>query len=446
MIRMNNKVLLPLGCFFLSIASVYAQYEYQPFVKEGKVWLMSGRSDKGDSYSYDFQYLMQGDTIIGGEVMKKVYLIDEVRFHDNSLHYLGAVKEVDKRVYITYADGSSPVLLYDFSIEPSKYSTPIVITRGGRYASAIYRVDLYQINSTLRHVQRGNRQYAPDVMEAIPYIVENFDGIGSVDGMDPFQYQLWGLSHIKMCYDDGACIYFGGDWDWDYTVEPTYYPLLRHRRCWEFSEPNEETANKVYVLGDTIFINEKFPDSGWLYRKVYCVDKSVYGDTDMHYYGAMREEGTKVYLVPDGKSVSERQLMFDFGLKNGEQVEVGGSVVKVVKTDSIISEGRKYNRLTLQLIENGKGTGRTCHWIEGIGSDCGLLQPLPWDSSDKMQLVVCDGENNIYTQLVETSICETVQEKKSGTKGVIYDLQGRQLQGKPEKGLYIKNGKKYVAR
>ena len=63
MIRMNNKVLLLLGCFFLSIASVYAQYEYQPFVKEGKVWLMSGRSDKGDSYSYDFQYLMQGDTI-----------------------------------------------------------------------------------------------------------------------------------------------------------------------------------------------------------------------------------------------------------------------------------------------------------------------------------------------------------------------------------------------
>ena len=445
MMRIRHNRFLLTGCLLLSVSYLHAQYEYQQFVKEGKVWHMSGRSDAGFSISYDFQYLMQGDTIIGGEVMKKVHLIDEVRFHDNSLHYLGAVKEVDKRVYITYADESSPVLLYDFSIEPSKYYTPIVNTHGGRYASAIDRVDLYQINSTLRHVQMGNRQYPPDVMEAIPYAVDNLEGIGCIEQMDPFQYQLWGLSRIKMCHEDGSCIYYSGDWDW-YTVEPTYYSLLKPRRCWEYYELKAEVANRACVFGDTIFVKEKNPDSGWLYRKVYCVDKSIYGDTVQHYYGAMREEGTKVYFVPDGKTVSERQLIFDFGLKNGEQAEVGGSVVKVVKTGSIISEGRKYNCLTLQQIENGKETGRTCHWIEGIGSDYGLLQSLPWDSSDKIQLVVCDRENKIYTQLVETSICETVQEKKFVTKDVIYDLLGRRLNSLPTKGIYIRDGRKVVVR
>ena len=440
--NVDRFLLLLLGNLLLLVSHVNAQYEYQPFVKEGKVWHMTGRSDKGDSYSYSFQYLMQGDTVIVGEVMKKVYLIDEVRFHDNSLHYLGAIKEVDKRVYITYADESTPVLLYDFSMEPSKNYTPIVITHGDRYASAIDRVDLYLINSTLRNSQRGNRYYSPDVTEVIPYIVLNFDGIGSVDGRDPFQYQLWGLSRIKMCYEDGTCIFFGGDWDFDYTVEPTYHSLLKHRRCWEYSDPKEETTKKVCVLGDTLFINEKYLDYGWLYRKVYHADKSVYGDTLLHYYGAMREEGTKVYLVPDGKTVSERQLLFDFGLKIGDQAEVLGSTVKLAETDSIVSEGRNYRRLTLHQIK-GRDTGRTCHWIEGIGSDLGLLHPLSWNSGDDIQLVVSDSGNTIYAHLKVSSVSETAQVQRA-FKNEVFDLQGRRLQGKPEKGVYIQNGKKYV--
>lgn len=439
----KNRIIILMECFLLPVAHLYAQYEYQPFVKEGKAWLMNGRSDTGDSYSYDFQYLMQGDTVIGGEVMKKVHLIDEVRFHDNCLHYLGAVKEGNKQVYITYADKDSPVLLYDFSIDASKHDPPVVILHGGRYASAINRVDLYQINSALRHEQRGNRHYSPDVSEAIPYVVENLDGIGSIEGRDPFQCQLWGRSRIKMCYEDGACIYYSGDGGW-YTVKPTYHPLLKHQRCWEYRRSKEETPSRVCVLGDTIFVNAKSSNSGWLYRKVYCADKNVYGDTVLHYYGAMREEGAEVYLIPKGKTVSERQLFFDYGLEDGDVAEIAGSTVKVIEIDSVASGDYSYRRLTLHQIERGKDTGRTCNWIEGIGSDCGLFQSLPWDIRD-LQLVVSDNDNCIYSYPIVPSVLETVQVKHAANN-VIFNLQGRQLQSNPGKGLYIQDGKKFLVK
>lgn len=47
--NVDRFLLLLLGNLLLLVSHVNAQYEYQPFVKEGKVWHMTGRSDKGDS-------------------------------------------------------------------------------------------------------------------------------------------------------------------------------------------------------------------------------------------------------------------------------------------------------------------------------------------------------------------------------------------------------------
>lgn len=452
MTRKNiHKMLLLLGGLFLPITHVYAQYEYQPFVKEGKAWHMYGRSDKGPSAYNDFKYLMQGDTVVGGEVMKKVYLIDEVRFHDNSLHYIGAVMEAGKRVYITYAGKDTLMLLYDFSHEPSSQDIPFIITyEDSKIESQIYRIWLYQLNSTLRHFQRGNRYYryywGGDI-EATPYTVRNIGGIGSTDGMDPFQYWLWGKGSVQMCYEDGACIYYCGDTDNWYEVGATYRSLLKHRRNWEYCEANEETARKVSVLGDTIFQYPNFQQYGWLYRKVYCTDRQTYGDTEQHYYGAMREEGTKVYLVPDGKTVYERQLLFDFGLKKGEQTEVAGNTLKVVETGSTISEGRKYPCLILHQMDNGKDTGRTIHWIEGIGSDRGLLQPLPEIADYASQLVVNDDKTCIYNHKSARSVSKISHNQINGSNThTLYDLQGRRVTNQPRRGVYIRDGKKVVVK
>lgn len=436
---MTHKRILLTGFFLITVVYLHAQYEYQPFAKEGKMWNMWGSYDRNDS-SHDFQYLMLGDTIIGDEVMKKVHLIDEFHFHDNYLHYIGAVKEEDKQVYITYEGKDTPMLLYDFNLKPSSF-----ISYGEDYTFKIHGVYLYQVNSILRYEQYGQRQYPPETKEIVPKSFTNYEGIGCVMGLDPFQLIIWGRNEVVSCYEDGTCIFYYGDLGCFYHVESTYASLLKDCRSWSCRDATSGKGIIQTVQGDTIIY--KGPDGYWgqLYRKVYCVDSQKYGDEELHYYGAMREEGEKVYLIPDGKEQKDRVLLFDFGLKTGEQAEIDGCTIKVVETDSVVSEGRRYHRLTLHLLEDGMDTGRTCHWMEGIGSDCGLLQPLPWDA-DKSDIVVNDDNTRIYdSNGIVTTMGKRAIRRSPSTSQII-DLQGRHLKALPRKGIYIQGGRKKLAK
>ena len=427
MIGIMHKGLLLTGCILFSVTCLHAQYEYQQFVKEGKTWNM----DKNSGNSV-FSYRMQGDTVISGDIMKKVYLVE-----GSECQYIGAVKELRHQVYIVYAGQESALLLYDFDAAANT-----IIMYGEEYGAEIDFRGLSMLNSTLRHIQHGTKWSASDG-ESIPSVVFHVEGIGSVEGMDPFQHQRWNKCWVTSCYDNGECLYYYGDFGGFYDIEPTYAPLLKHERSWKSRNATSGNEVMLTVQYDTIFYNDEERFSGQLYRKVYCKDRRKYGDTEQHYYGAMREEGTKVYLVPDGKLVSERQLLFDFGLMVGEDAVVSGSTVKVTESEYMLSEGRKYHRLTLRLVENGRDTGRTCHWTEGIGSDCGLLQPLPWDATDGQLLTVCDGSTCIYDN---SSIINRIGNQTSQSNGSqLSDLQGRRVCNimlRP--GVYIQNGKKVV--
>ena len=405
---------------------------------------MYGKCDKDYWRDHYFDYVMQGDTVIGGVVMKKVNVVDKECFRNKNLHYLGAVKETDKRVYITYAGKDASILLYDFNLNSCTPESPTVFHYDEHYAAQIERVFLMQHNSVLRHVQRGRFYYPPEAEEMIAYSVQIEEGLGSVMQMDPFLYQLWGKNWVEACYDDGACLFFFKDNSgFGYEVEPTYISLLKHRRQWSCHDTASGKETIHMVLGDTLFYDNQNNFSGKLYRKIYCVDSQKYGDTDFHYYGAMREEGKKVYLIPDGKGKDDRMLVFDFSLDTGDQAEVAGCMVKVTETKTIEKEGKKYRRLTLHLIENGKDTGRTCHWTEGVGSDSGLLQPLPWDVADGQQLTVSD--NDTPDPSPDIMNIEILLENGGLFENVLFDLQGRRIQGEPQgKGVYIRNGKKYV--
>jgi len=439
---MRWKILILLGTLLPGVTVTHAQYTYQPFVKEGKIWNMLGELSISDRI-HNFQYLMQGDTVIGGGMMKKVHAIDEVHFHDNSQHYIGAVKEEDGRIYITYDGEDTPMLLYDFNLGPSS-----LLNYDENCTYKIRRTYLSLFNSAFRHFQMAIMQYPPEVVEIIPFTFVDYEGIGSVMGMDPFQYKLRGDNVVLTCYEDGACIYNMGDIDTFPAVEPTYAALFKNHRGWDSHDviSGKEVIQKV--LGDTIIFYDDLlvsEGNGNLYHKVYCADSQKYGDTELHYYGAMREEGKKVWLVPDGKWGDDRELLFDFGLKKGDEAEVAGCTVKVVGSDSIISEGRKYRRLTLHQMEQGRDTRRTCHWTEGIGSDCGIVYPLPWDAADKSRLVVCDGDISIYDQsTVDLAVDNPYVEKRGMPTNNLYDLQGRRVTGQPRRGVYIQDGRKRV--
>jgi len=77
-----------------------AQEHSHPFVGDGKVW--NYYTGTNDTYSYT----MLGDTVICGELMKRLYATDPAAYGDSQLHYVGAVHETDGRVTFT-ADGET---------------------------------------------------------------------------------------------------------------------------------------------------------------------------------------------------------------------------------------------------------------------------------------------------------------------------------------------------
>lgn len=60
---------------------------------------------------------MQGDTILSGKEMKKVYHVNKPLYGDDEPHYFGAVTEEGSKVSIVYADSTDTRLIYN--IDPA---------------------------------------------------------------------------------------------------------------------------------------------------------------------------------------------------------------------------------------------------------------------------------------------------------------------------------------
>ena len=109
---MKAKLLFT-GLISVTCMSVQAQteeLEYHPFVEEGKVFKTQGYIKE------DFTYTeIEGDTLINGEVWKKVY--NSMPWRNRLDHsYFAAVREENKKVYAIAKDSDRPRLLYDFSM------------------------------------------------------------------------------------------------------------------------------------------------------------------------------------------------------------------------------------------------------------------------------------------------------------------------------------------
>ena len=114
---MNKSLFFILLSLTLFCSNALA-YDYKPFVEEGKVWHMAFSTfdwwETFEEYTYDYDYFIEGDTVIAGIACKKLYSYNQ----DNTgtTCYKLAMYESQHRVY-TFSNGSQePELLYDFNI------------------------------------------------------------------------------------------------------------------------------------------------------------------------------------------------------------------------------------------------------------------------------------------------------------------------------------------
>ena len=217
------------------------------------------------------------------------------------------------------------------------------------------------------------------------------------------------------------------------TAQEVYNSFLEEGKVWHYSvnKYNPETTykTKLFVCGDTVINNIQ-------YKKI-CQDRA-----DNFQYG-LREDGGRIREdFGDG-------LVYDFGMEVGDKCERYDMSLATI--DTIKVKERLFRRF--RFVEY---SGHAEYWVEGIGGGYELSMPFG-TTGVTVSFLSCEvnGEtiltkDDIYNQpsyhAVETSVTLPDLKCKSESGHVAYDLQGRRLQGRPSKGLYIENGRKRVVK
>lgn len=240
-----------------------------------------------------------------------------------------------------------------------------------------------------------------------------------------------------------------------------------------FAQEGKVWEMQVGGIKENIYANRIEGDTlikGETWKKVVNSLPWGIGATDS-YFAAIRNVGQKVYAIARGSS--RQRLLYDFGLNVGDVVGCGVegnafcclldeseqpdtllgfpfvAYLRVEHADTVEAQGMKHRRLVLSVLTAFKEQlpWNGIIWVEGIGSSAGPFLPwLPAAQDNNVFLECHDGEGHVL--FGQSDFQSNVLSHISGVSSqseeskVFYDLQGRQLQQQPRRGLYIERGRK----
>ena len=408
---------------------------YFPFVEEGKRW----------DYEYGEQvltYLMQGDTIIGDKQYKAVY---ERQGQEADFTYLCAVREADRRVFVLYSGDESERLLYDFAL--SEYYDECVDESGMVSRLLLYR-GIFTTDGNKRRSE-GVFRFHPDDEIIMTGTILWIEGIGTPDYL-PFTKNGWAGSKLLGCYKKGVRIAVRDDMFNNYAHDlwplPSK-PLVCEGRKWTYKNSKGTPNICQWIEGDTLVGDVS-------YKKVFELNAARYHDKFTHLCGLLRQDSGDVYWY-SLQSQEERKIMRQGMARldhEYDQCELylpsmnENVTCSMIQARNLSSEDHTYRCMNLQDPE-----GNVSRWVEGIGyEDHGLY--FDPECQEYELVAVYDGDECIYRSVIDDSVIpdgvSTPQTPRNADMGVppVFDLQGRYLHEKPERGIYIQDGKKKVVK
>lgn len=261
--------------------------------------------------------------------------------------------------------------------------------------------------------------------------------------------------------------------------EVPYHPFLKEGKVWQ-CEMKERTTEIIgdataYFFQTTVYdyrIDGDTVLNGVTYKKTYktivSVERKLLYTTPEEAAGTMngyeyqekgdtalneeflREEDQKIFIYwpPGGTEL----LLYDFSLAEGESTSgnyAGGSDLTVDKIETVVVQERKFRRFLLS-----SSYRQDLFWIEGVGHPSGPFRAYGNEVNDGKEyalLAVFEDGDCIFTKddlakLPEPSGIGIVDGNDGAESPRIYDLQGRRLKSAPEKGIYIRDGKKMIQR
>lgn len=238
-----------------------------------------------------------------------------------------------------------------------------------------------------------------------------------------------------------------------FAADDTYRPMFKEGKVWEYYYTNGfyEGSLKYYISGDSIVDGEKC-------YKLYMILTELQTDRIVSegYLGLCREKDRKVYQRKRTNPTGEWAwlLLYDFNMKEGDTQVVNSELKVTVETiDEVSVKGRNFRRLTVREDDEYKGWSRSVigYWVEGVGSSVDFVYPYVTYSSMKLLYCYEDGEciftkDDFNRKSGETDGIETPTNAFHQSVKGTYDLQGRRVVSTPRRGIYIKEGKKYVVK
>jgi hypothetical protein len=411
---------------------------YLSMLATGKKWEYSYRNPDNPDVDYQFGYELRSDTLLCGYPFYSLY--------SNNVGNSGAEKfecllcETNGMVFRIPQNYMHKHLLYDFGITEAQ---SVELTGFDSYC---YATDRIEINGVSRRVLWMGYKDSPRTDTGIVGCWA--EGIGS-NGLllEPESWLPSRYIHLDQCTLNGDVLFTEADFHLPEPVPPVmqradYHPMLSEGKVWHYTYSNwmEDIERPVEfaLRGDTVI-------DGKTYFKFYEEDSGT-----RTYRGAWREEGRKVYRCTG----HTEHLMFDFGLHYHGQMPftytVGYSPIYLENTEVVKIKGNYFTRHNFI----GDDYRLNIDFIEGIGNREGLINlNLVFGGPSSLTLdYVEENGRVIYTdadyfnEAVDYSDDITTPYAPQHTTPVrgLFDLQGRRLNAVPTRGMYIKDGRKYV--
>ena len=230
-------------------------------------------------------------------------------------------------------------------------------------------------------------------------------------------------------------------------AQQVYDTFLIEGKTWTqeilMDTPFEEKQYKILKLDGEMVID------GRKCMKLYC---------DGIFDSALYEEGKSVFRIVKG----EEYKLYDFGAGIGDVLTLGGQKLTLVRIDTLYNDDFQFRR---QIFLNQSNT--PISHLSGIGSVSGPINISPTVGTS-YAVVECKVGDNVLIPSADGNGFRVLNDDDfdefawyvdymrqlanikstfdcNDTRGLLYDLHGRRLTSKPEKGVYIEGGRKRVA-
>lgn len=151
---------------------------------------------------------------------------------------------------------------------------------------------------------------------------------------------------------------------------------------------------------------------------------------------ALREEDKRVY----GWYYSDEMMLYDFNMKVGDYVYYDEKYT-VTNVFTIEAQGKSLKCIEL----TAEYLNKCAYWIEGVGGLEGVEAPFypSWNGQVHITLDYCGvGDEVLYTRVNNPTAISLPSVSTNYDR--LFDLQGRPINGSPKRGIYVKNGKKWI--